>query len=206
LAIDPECESMISVYNIKPKFQQLLKPVLEFLHKLGVSANMITWSAILLSAGTGALFFFHPYGKIFLLVPAVLLFRMALNALDGMMARTYNMQSKAGEVLNELGDVVSDLALYFPFILIPVNLYVVLSFLFLSLINEFAGVMGKIISGERRYDGPMGKSDRAFAIGAFCLLYYFWEGSHAYASWFFFALNILLIISTLTRIYKALRK
>ena len=44
-----------------------------------------------------------------LVVPIGLLIRMALNALDGMMARTYNMQSKLGEVLNEIGDVISDL-------------------------------------------------------------------------------------------------
>ena len=48
------------------------------------------------------------------MVPIGLLLRMALNALDGMMARTYNMQSKLGEVLNEIGDVISDLFIFIP--------------------------------------------------------------------------------------------
>ena len=58
---------------------------------------------------------FHPdYRWGLLLVPIGLLIRMALNALDGMMARTYNMQSKLGEVLNEIGDVISDLFIFIP--------------------------------------------------------------------------------------------
>jgi CDP-diacylglycerol--glycerol-3-phosphate 3-phosphatidyltransferase len=197
---------MISVYKIKPKFQQLLKPVLALLYKMGITANAITWSGILLSLAGGIAMWLHPYGKIFLLIPAVLLVRMAINALDGMMARTYNMQSKTGEMLNEIGDVVSDLFLFVPLLQLTwINSYAVLCFLFLSVINEFAGVMGKVIKGERRYDGPMGKSDRAFVVALFCLVYYFWNGLGHYASWIFAAACALLILSTLIRINKALK-
>ena len=35
------------------------------------------------------------------------------------MARQYNMHSQLGEVLNELGDVISDICIIFPFIIIP---------------------------------------------------------------------------------------
>jgi len=38
---------------------------------------------------------------------------MALNAIDGMLAREHHMQSKLGAILNELGDVVSDTVLIF---------------------------------------------------------------------------------------------
>jgi CDP-diacylglycerol---glycerol-3-phosphate 3-phosphatidyltransferase len=196
---------MISVYKIKPKFQQLLRPVLELLHKMGITANAITWSGILLSLAAGILFWIHPYGKIFILIPIVLFLRMAINALDGMMARTYNMQSKAGEMLNELGDVFSDLFLFIPLLQLKfLNKYIVLGFLFLSVINEFAGVMGKVIKGDRRYDGPMGKSDRALFIGLFCLIYFFWIGLTAYAFWIFAAACALLCLSTFSRIKNAL--
>jgi CDP-diacylglycerol---glycerol-3-phosphate 3-phosphatidyltransferase len=195
---------MISVYKIKPAFQRLLKPILELLYKMGVTANAITWSGIVLSLAGGVTMWLHPYGKIFLLIPAVLLLRMAINALDGMMARTYNMQSKAGEMLNEVGDVVSDLFLFVPLLQLTwINKYAILAFLFLSVINEFAGVMG--IKGDRRYDGPMGKSDRAFLVGLFCLVYYFWSGLGHYASWIFAVACALLILSTLIRINKALK-
>jgi CDP-diacylglycerol--glycerol-3-phosphate 3-phosphatidyltransferase len=197
---------MISLYQIKPKFQQLLKPILTLLFRIGVTANMITWSAIFLSIGTGVLLWIHPYGKALLVLPISLLLRMALNALDGMMARTYNMQSKVGEILNELGDVVSDLCVFFPLLLLfKLNIYVLLLFLFLSVINEYTGVLAKAISGNRRYDGPMGKSDRAFVVGLVSLILYFNFSLVYYANYIFIFLSILLAISTSVRIFKILK-
>jgi CDP-diacylglycerol--glycerol-3-phosphate 3-phosphatidyltransferase len=46
-----------------------------------------------------------------LLLPVTLLLRMALNAVDGMMAKEHAKASAAGVVLNELSDVIADAAL-----------------------------------------------------------------------------------------------
>jgi CDP-diacylglycerol---glycerol-3-phosphate 3-phosphatidyltransferase len=197
---------MISVYSIKPAFQQLLKPVLAALYKLGVSANAITWASVFLSLLTGVFFWLHPFGSAFLILPLALLLRMALNALDGMMARTYNMASRSGEVLNEIGDVVSDLFMFFPFIqLDPVNRNIFLAFLFLSVINEYAGILAKAVSGQRRYDGPMGKSDRALLIGCVSLLLFFWPGVAGCLNIIFSVAVLLLLISTGLRIHHTLK-
>lgn len=197
---------MISVYQIKPKFQQLLKPVLTALYKIGITANAITWSAIILSLLTGIILWMHPYGKSFLILPFSLLLRMALNALDGMMARTYNMQSKSGEVLNELGDVISDLFIFIPLLkLFSLNVYVLLLFLFLSVINEYSGILGKAITGVRRYEGPMGKSDRAFVVGLLSLILFFSKFLLAYLDVLFLIFSLLLVISTGVRIFKTLK-
>ena len=196
---------MISIYSIKPKFQKLLKPLLDFLYKNGVSANMITWSAIVLSAVTGLLIWLEPSQNMLLFLPLSLLIRMALNALDGMMARTYHMQSKQGEVLNELGDVVSDLLLYFPLLkLFSLPIYVLITFLFMSVVNEYAGILGKAINGIRQYDGPMGKSDRAFVIGLLSLVFYFTHALIPYIDYIFLVLILLLMLSTFFRIKKTL--
>ena len=40
----------------------------------------------------------------------------------------------------------------------------------LSLLTEMAGVVSVQVGASRRYDGPMGKSDRAFVFGLFGLL------------------------------------
>ncbi len=77
---------MISVYKIKPWFQQLLKLVLTTLHKIGFTPNAITWLAILLSAVIGVLLWFYPNGAMLWIFAVALLVRMTLNALDGMMA------------------------------------------------------------------------------------------------------------------------
>ena len=155
---------MISFYKIKPKFQKLLKPILVGLYKFGITANQITVSSIVLSFFIGISLWFHTdYRWGLLVVPIGLLVRMALNALDGMMARTYNMQSKLGEVLNEIGDVISDLFIFIPMTQIKgLNHELLAFFIGLSIINEFAGFMGKLIGKERRYDGPMGKAIEHF--------------------------------------------
>lgn len=198
---------MISIYKIKPKFQQLLKPILTWLYRNHVTANQLTISTIIFSLGLGiSLWFSNEWHFAFFLVPLGLLIRMALNALDGMMARAYNMQSKLGEVLNEVGDVISDMFIYIPLIKIEgVMPEIVILFVSLSVLNEFAGFMGKIISEERRYDGPMGKSDRALVIGILCITLYFTPISALVVNIVLAASAILMIISTIIRLKKALK-
>jgi CDP-diacylglycerol--glycerol-3-phosphate 3-phosphatidyltransferase len=197
---------MISVYKIKPAFQKLLQPVLKALHSIGVTANQLTLAAIALSVGLGYMFLhYEEYPVTLLLLPAGLLLRMALNALDGMMARQFNMQSRLGEILNELGDVLSDLAIIFPLVVIPgLNPIIVVAFGVLAVMNEFAGLMGRALGGERRYEGPMGKSDRALIIGLYCIIAYFWRDVELYADWIFGAASALVVVSTVTRLRKAL--
>ncbi len=198
---------MISIYNIKPAFQKLLEPILKKLFQLGITANQITISSIILSLCIGICFWLAEKEEVlFLALPIGLLIRMALNALDGMMARSYNQQSKLGEVLNEVGDVISDLFIYFPLIKYFSNeIYLVVGFLCLSTINEFAGLIGDKISNERRYDGPMGKSDRAFVISIIGIFLFFEIPILGYIFYTFLTINLLLILSTYKRLSGALK-
>jgi CDP-diacylglycerol--glycerol-3-phosphate 3-phosphatidyltransferase len=105
------------------------------------------------------------------LVPIWLFLRMALNAIDGMLAREHDMKTALGGILNELGDVFSDAALYLPFALVPgISPPVVVIVVVLAVFTEMAGVVAVQIGASRRYDGPMGKSDRAFAFGLLAFL------------------------------------
>jgi len=196
---------MISVYKIKPLFQKLLKPLLNMLYKMGFTANSITWIAILLSATIGVLFWFYPNGFMLWIFAVALLVRMVLNALDGMMAKTYNMTSVSGEILNELGDVVSDATMFIPLIkLTGVNITYVLLFVFLATLNEFVGVLTKAATGTRRYDGPMGKSDRALVLGITCLLFFFFSQIQVAFNYIFIGMSFLLVLSSAIRIKNGL--
>jgi CDP-diacylglycerol--glycerol-3-phosphate 3-phosphatidyltransferase len=96
---------------------------------------------------------------------------MALNAIDGMMAREHGMKSPQGAMLNELGDVISDAALYLPFALVAgLNASLVVLVVIVAVIGEMAGALGPMLGAMRRYDGPLGKSDRAFAFGLLAFL------------------------------------
>lgn len=198
---------MISIYQLKPRFQKLLQPFTQSLFKWGVTANEVTIAAIVLSFILGLLLAFYSLIPLtLLLVPIGLLGRMALNALDGMMARQFQMQSQQGEMLNEIGDVASDLFIILPLLMIPTaNVAIIVTFALLTLLNEFVGVLGKVVSGERRYDGPMGKSDRALLIGLFCLVYYCWNGLEIYINWIFGIACCLLVLSTYNRYANALK-
>jgi len=196
---------MISVYQLKPKFQALLQPVLLRFKKWGFTPNGLTILALVLSLVMGCYSLYGDRQLALLLLPICLLLRMALNALDGMMARQFNMQSKTGAVLNEIGDVVSDSVLYYPlYALFAMDQIWIMTFLLLSVLNEFAGLLGQALGGERRYDGPMGKSDRALVVGVLSLLFFFNAPIMAYLTWIWLTVFCLLIWSTLKRLRNAI--
>nr|WP_189660388.1 CDP-alcohol phosphatidyltransferase family protein [Pseudomonas mosselii] len=156
-----------SIYQLKPRFQALLRPAVQRLFDRGVTANQVTVTAAAVSVLLGLLLAWLPQVTwLFLLIPVWMLLRMALNAVDGMLAREFGQQSKLGAYLNELCDVIADTALYLPFALLPgVSPTLVVLVVVFAVISEYAGVMGPLAGASRRYDGPMGKSDRAFAFG-----------------------------------------
>lgn len=158
---------MISIYQLKPRFQNLLRPLVQRLFDRGITANQVTVAACAVSLVVGGLagaFVAHPW--VFALIPLWMIVRMALNAIDGMLAREFGQKSRLGAYLNELTDVIADSALFLPFALLPeVNLVLVLLVTLLAIFTEYAGVLGPMVGASRRYDGPMGKSDRAFCFG-----------------------------------------
>ncbi|BCV67847.1 CDP-alcohol phosphatidyltransferase family protein [Shewanella carassii] len=156
----------LSVYQLKSRFQGLLRPLVARLYRRGVSANQVTLLAALGSILLGTLLLIWPHPWLFALIPIWMLKRMALNAIDGMLAREFGQQSRLGAYLNELADIVSDAILYLPFALLGgVEPALVIALTLLAIASEYAGVLGLMVGAERRYDGPMGKSDRAFVFG-----------------------------------------
>ena len=156
---------MASLYQLKPVFQTLLRPLANTLARGGISANQVTLAGLIWSLAIGAVLALNPANQ------WVLLARMALNALDGMLAREHGMQTALGGLLNELCDVASDCALTLPFVLVlPQAAAWVVLLTVLAVLAEFAGVVAQVLGGSRRYDGPMGKSDRAFLLGVVALL------------------------------------
>jgi len=162
----------LTIYDLKPAFQNLLRPTCRALANAGVSANQVTIAALVLSFLAGLLFALNPTERwAALLIPIWLFIRMALNAIDGMLAREHNMQSPLGGFLNELSDVAADAVLYLPFALVPgISAGLVIAVVILSILTEMAGVVAVQVGASRRYDGPMGKSDRAFVFGLLGLL------------------------------------
>ncbi|EHD9203355.1 CDP-alcohol phosphatidyltransferase family protein [Salmonella enterica subsp. enterica serovar Muenchen] len=197
----------MTLYQIKPAFQALLRPLMFWLNRRGVTANHITLCALVLSLITGVVLIIHPQPGLFVLLPVVLLVRMALNALDGMLARECNQKSRLGAILNETCDVISDIVLYLPFMLLPQSsVPLVLIMLFCALMTEFCGVLAQTINGVRSYAGPLGKSDRALVFGAWGLALSFWPQLVAWNNAVWGGATLLLLWTVVNRCRSALRE
>jgi CDP-diacylglycerol--glycerol-3-phosphate 3-phosphatidyltransferase len=199
---------MASIYDLKPKFQSLLRPMVRTLAGARVTANQVTIAAAALSGASGAALLRYPTERWALLaVPVVLFLRMALNAIDGMLAREHNQKSRLGAVLNELGDVLADAALYLPFATVPgLPAPIVVMIVVLAIVSEMAGVVAIQIGAERRYDGPMGKSDRAFVFGLLALLLGLGVAPGLWSAVLLTAVALLAMLTILNRSRRALAK
>jgi CDP-diacylglycerol---glycerol-3-phosphate 3-phosphatidyltransferase len=198
---------MASIYDLKPRFQNLLRPSLAKLAGLGITPNTITWLALLGSLGMGgAVWLAGNHPVCLLLLPVWLLVRMSLNALDGMMAREFRMATSSGAMLNELGDVISDLALYLSLAGWHTTAgWPVIAFVFGATLTELCGVLGQALGGRRRYEGPMGKSDRAALVGALSLLTFLLPSIAGIWPWIFIVAAVLTGVTCWNRLSHALR-
>jgi CDP-diacylglycerol--glycerol-3-phosphate 3-phosphatidyltransferase len=196
----------VSIYELKPRFQALLRPLVGRLARAGVTANQVTVAACAVSVALGLWLFFGPPGRwAFALIPVWMFLRMALNAIDGMLAREHGQKSALGAFLNELTDVLSDAALYAPFALVaPFSGFWVGAVIVLAGMSEFAGALGPTVGASRRYDGPMGKSDRAFVFGALGLCVALGWPLAGWTAWLMPLLAALVAWTIANRIRRAL--
>jgi CDP-diacylglycerol--glycerol-3-phosphate 3-phosphatidyltransferase len=70
----------------------------------------------------------------------------------------------------------------------------------LGIVGEMAGALGPLLGATRRYDGPFGKSDRAFAFG---LLGFLIGVGLTPGMWTTVILAVLLALSALTILNRA---
>src|SRR5215510_4967842 len=198
----------MTLYALKPQFQDLLKPLVRGLSDTRITANQVTLAAAVGSAIIAMIIIAAAEKRwIFLLLPVWFILRMGLNAIDGMLARDHRQESRLGAYLNEICDVVSDAVLVAPIAMVePFGVLGIALLIFLAALTEFAGVLGQAVGASRRYDGPLGKSDRALVFGALGL----WIGIGApLPSWFGWIVPViaaLLIVTVVNRVRAGLRE
>jgi CDP-diacylglycerol--glycerol-3-phosphate 3-phosphatidyltransferase len=128
----------------------------------------VTVSSLFGSLAIGAvLSIFGEHSILFGLLPAWLMARMAFATIDGTLAVDFGQRSQLGGILNEVGDILSDIALFLPLAFVaPFPAGSVTLVIALTVLSEIAGIAGPILGGSRRLDGPFGKADRSIALGA----------------------------------------
>ena len=158
------------IYDIKPWFVRKLRRVEDLLVARRVSPAVITIWAVIASVAAGAALaaggITRDYSWWFL-VPPLAIVRLALNALDGSVARRTGRTSKSGAVANEMGDRAADTALIVPaaFVVSPT---LALGATAAAYLTSLTGVLGMAVGTGRLNGGPMGKADRValVALGA----------------------------------------
>lgn len=200
---------MISVYQLKSKFSDILRPLVNFMVKIGITANMVTISAFILSVAVGIFIYYYApkCSCAYWILPISLFVRMALNNIDGVIAREHNQKSNIGAIYNELGDILSDVAIYVPLLYVcGCNFWLIFLFTVLTIISETVGIMGVQINASRHYEGPMGKSDRAFWFSILAIVMVFMAIPDKYLTIFMWVVSLLLVYTTYNRINAALKE
>lgn len=197
---------MVSTYSLKTGFQKIWRPTVRALLGAGVTPNQVTIFTIVLSVlfaivlsnnATNPAFFWT--------VPVFLFVRMALNAIDGMMAREGGQETPLGVFLNEIGDVLADVALFFAFVssgVVRIEPMVVFSIF--ALLTEMAGVVAVQVGAPRSYQGPMGKSDRAVLMGVVAAIIALGYGSVAVFDVILGLGSVALLVTMINRVRNAL--
>jgi CDP-diacylglycerol--glycerol-3-phosphate 3-phosphatidyltransferase len=75
----------------------------------------------------------------------------------------------------------------------------------LAVISEMTGVLAIQIGAERRYDGPMGKSDRAFVFGLMSLLLGMGVPAGLWTNVVLIVMLVLLVLTIANRASRALK-
>jgi CDP-diacylglycerol---glycerol-3-phosphate 3-phosphatidyltransferase len=191
-----------SLSILKPLFQRALRPVAGVLVRSGCTANQITISALVGSLLVGAILMLDDHRPIlFALLPVWLLVRMALNTIDGVLAIEFGQKSRTGAVLNEAGDIVSDVALYAPLTSVaPFTPPSVVLIIVLAAVSEFVGMTSSWLNAGRRCEGPFGKSDRAVAFGAIAAWFAIVGSLPAAAAFLMPAFAVLLLATIANRL------
>jgi CDP-diacylglycerol---glycerol-3-phosphate 3-phosphatidyltransferase len=157
----------MSLYSAKPRFQVALRGVEVQLVAWGVHADWLTGAAVGVAAAAAGLHMVgweHEWAALWA-VPVLALVRLALNALDGQVARRAGTARPWGAVLNEMGDRLADLFFLAPLALVgPVDARLGLAALTLMLLSSLIGVLGQAVVGTRLTVGVFAKADRMVAL------------------------------------------
>jgi CDP-diacylglycerol--glycerol-3-phosphate 3-phosphatidyltransferase len=166
----------VDLYRSKSAIAHGLEPVVDRLGRLGVSPDAVTLAAIPVGVAAGALLLLSPAAPVALLgVPVLAALRLILNLLDGALARRTGRMHARGELYNELGDRLADIAFLAPVAFLPgAHQPTVLLGVAGAIFASFVGVVPRAAGGERIYRGILAKPGRmvllaGFAVAAFAI-------------------------------------
>ncbi len=147
----------MDLYAGKSRIVGRLGPVVERLVTAGVSADALTLAAVPVALVAGvAILLSTEAPPLLLVVPVLAATRLVLNLLDGAVARRSGRSHPRGELYNEVGDRVADVAFLAPVAALPgASAPIVLLGVLVGVLASYVGVAAKAAGGERIYRGVL---------------------------------------------------
>ena len=196
----------MDMYATKGAALARLRPAVARLAAAGVSPDAVTVAAVPVAMLGGACLLASDAAPgLLLAVPVLAALRLVLNLLDGALARETGRMHPRGEVLNEVGDRLADLAFLLPVATLPgaEPALVVLGVL-LAVFASYVGITARAAGGERIYRGVLSKPGRMALLGVASVAAFAW-GPVAW-SWFGPLLVIGTGLTVIERLIVAMRR
>jgi phosphatidylglycerophosphate synthase len=161
----------VDLYRSKSAIANGLDPVVGRLERLGVTPDAVTLAAIPIGGFAGFLLLLSPTVPVALLaVPLLAALRLVVNLLDGALARRTGRTHARGELYNELGDRLTDIAFLVPVAFLPgADRTTVLLGVAGAIFASFVGVVPRAAGGERIYRGILSKPGRMMLLAVFAV-------------------------------------
>lgn len=196
----------MDLYAGKAAMLGRLAPLVERLVRAGVSADAVTLAALPVAALAALCLALSPAAPALLLaVPVLAGLRILLNLLDGAVARRTASSHPRGELFNELGDRLADIAFLAPVAILPgASPTIVLLGVTIGVLASYVGITTRAAGGERIYRGILSKPGR-MALLSVAALAWLVVGDAAW-TWFGPLLLLGTFLTLLERVAIAVRR
>jgi CDP-diacylglycerol--glycerol-3-phosphate 3-phosphatidyltransferase len=199
----------MDLYATKGAINARLVPLVDRLAKAGVTPDQVTLAAVPVAILGGACLLLSPAVPALLLaIPLLVVARIVLNLIDGNMARRTGKIHPRGELYNELGDRLSDVAFLAPVAFLPgASPQIVLLGVLMGVMASYVGITAKAAGGERIYRGILSKPGRMVLL-VVCCLWAFIAGPADTTAWAVFGPILLIgtVLTLLERVVVAVRR
>jgi phosphatidylglycerophosphate synthase len=161
----------VDLYRSKGAIVRGLDPFVAWLARSGVSPDAVTLAAVPVAIVGGICLLVSPTIPAALLaVPPLALARLILNLLDGALARKTGRMHPRGELYNEIGDRLADIAFLTPVAFLPgAGQATVLLGVTGAVLASLAGLVPRAAGGQRIYRGVLSKPGRMVLLSIFAV-------------------------------------
>ncbi|KAF5410098.1 MAG: Archaetidylinositol phosphate synthase [Candidatus Methanocomedens sp.] len=156
----------MTLNNYRPYVSFILEPCASALVHMGLTPNRVSVLSLIFAILAGVSYYYSYDNRIYLIAALVfVILNSFTDAVDGVMARMFNMQSDRGDFLDHVIDRYADTFIICGiFFAGYVHWMIGVAAITGVLITSYMGTQAQAVGGTRHYGGIMGRADRLALI------------------------------------------